>query len=252
MPHKPFILTFNLVTCSEWDGSGALATAEEESEIPPVLATETDAGSPNHDPNDPSSDPNSPDYFPLIIEIEPILIVGGTTDGVAGGTDTNPIAGGVVIDPDSPNDPEVDPEFQDLLNNRPTDPGSITIADAGLRDLGPWNCTGLTGMNCCLKIKLDVRDSDANHKAIQCQLIYDEGSEKEKWWLNSRGKKVFIFPNHNDFVRKVPEIVGDWPKGIDDFEQWLRDGGDPNQVLPGYSAQDHIDYVNNYETYAPA
>ncbi len=26
----------------------------------------------------------------------------------------------------------------------------------------------------------------------------------------------------------------------------MRNGGDPNQVLPGYTAKDHIDYVNSY------
>jgi len=230
-----------------WDGSGELATPDQETETPPILATETEAGSPNHDPNDPASDPNSTEYFPLIIEVQPILVVGATTGGAAKKTDTNPICGGVAVDPDAPNDPAVDPEFQDLLANQPTDPGDITIEGAGARQLGPWNCTGLTGYNCCLKIKLDVRDRDTQDKAIQCQLIYEEGSDKEQWWLNARGKKVFIFSNHNEFVSKIPEIVGGWPKGIKDFEQWLRDGGDPNQVLPGYNEEDHIAYVNNYE-----
>ena len=76
---------------SNWNGSGELATPDQETETPPILATETEAGSPNHDPTDPASDPESPDYFPLIIEVQPILIVGCTTSGAAKKTDTNPI-----------------------------------------------------------------------------------------------------------------------------------------------------------------
>ena len=179
---------------SKWDGSGELATPDQEGEIPPILATETEAGSPTADGSDPASDPTSPDYFPLIIEAEPILAVGASTGGAAQDTDTNPIAGGVVMDPKAPNDPAVQADFNAFMASQPdpSDPGSITVAEAGPRDLGPWDCTGLTGYNCCLKIKLSVRDKDTQDKAIQCQLIYEEGSEKEKWWLNARGKKVFI------------------------------------------------------------
>ena len=66
--------------------------------------------------------------------------------------------------------------------------------------------------------------------------MYEQGSNKEIYWLNSRGKKVFVFANHNELVSKIPEIVGDWPKGKNDadFADWLEDGGDPNQVLEGY------------------
>ena len=51
----------------EWDGSGEPATPEQEAEIPPILATETIAGSPLADPaTEPAADPTSVEYEPLI------------------------------------------------------------------------------------------------------------------------------------------------------------------------------------------
>jgi len=108
--------------------------------------------------------------------------------------------------------------------------GSYIVAEAGPRVLEPFDCTGLTGYNCCLYIKLKIRDTDKRGKAIQCQLVYEEGSNKERWWLNSRGKKVFIYANHNELVNKIPYIVGDWPVGVGNFSGWLEDGGDPNRT----------------------
>ena len=54
-----------------------------------------------------------------------------------------------------------------------------------------------------------------------------------QYWQNLRGKKVHIFANHNGIVSKVPQIVGDWPKGItgEDFEAWLLEAGSPPIIL---------------------
>lgn len=219
----------------EWDGDGEPATPEEETEIPPVYAFVTDAGAPDADPNvvGPAGDPSSPEYHPLEIEPEPIYVIGATVGGAASGGDKNPIAGGVVTNPDDPNDPEGDDKLvaakQEAEDNTDPETGLPVVPPAGPRFLPAFDCNGLTGYYCCLMIKLKVRDRDNQHKAIQCQIIYEEESTKEKYYLNLRGKKVIVFANHNDIVSKIPKIVGGWPKGQDQFGDWLEDGGDPNR-----------------------
>ncbi|KAL7547164.1 hypothetical protein ACHAWF_010486 [Thalassiosira exigua] len=202
-----------------WEGSGQEATPEQQTEIPPVLATETEAGKPLPPPEEPITDPNDPayvpqadptseEYEPLILEEEPILVVGATVEGAIIGNTTDPIAGGVVIDSTEPNTPEGDGKLntaiEEYTNPPPPDGatdddiGALTVPEAGARQLPTFDCEGLTGTNCCLMIKMKVPDADINGNAIQCQLIYQEGSTKEKFWLNSRGKKVFVFANHNE------------------------------------------------------
>ncbi|KAL7546806.1 hypothetical protein ACHAWF_016016 [Thalassiosira exigua] len=207
----------------EWESSGTEATAEQQSEIPPVLATETAAGSPQTAPQDePITDPSDPNYVPeadptneveyepLIIEEEPVLVEGANLTAALEGTATDPIAGGVVVDPSTPNTPEGDVKLDAAIDdyNVPPPPapeagtddaaGSGTLPDAGARELPTFDCDGLTGYNCCLMIKMMVPDADVMGKAIQCRLIYQEGSNKDKFWFNSRGKKVFVFANHNE------------------------------------------------------
>lgn len=240
---------------SEWESSGTLATPEEQAEIPPVLATETVAGSPESEPlgelppEDPAylpeADPTNEElYEPLVIEEEPLEVEGSDVEGALLGNTTDPIAGGVVVDSTTPNEtPEADAKLETAIEESPlATPSTVNTTDDGgaetteeyvPRELPTFDCEGLTGYNCCLMIKLKVPDSDIYGKAIQCQLMYREGSNKEKFWLNSRGKKVFVFANHNDMVSKIPHIVGDWPKGVGNFTSWLEDGGDPNQLLEG-------------------
>lgn len=106
--------------------------------------------------------------------------------------------------------------------------------------LPAFDCNGLTGYNCCLYIKLIVKNSDTFGNAIQCQLMYTEDSNKHKFWLNSRGKKVFVFANHNHLVSKIPQLVGGWPQRNEGEESWLawyEDGGDPDQVLDQYDEE---------------
>lgn len=43
-----------------------------------------------------AADPESPDYEPLILEEEPVLVLGCATADAVLGTCTNPLAGGVV------------------------------------------------------------------------------------------------------------------------------------------------------------
>lgn len=178
---------------SQWEGSGIEATAEQQAEIPPVLAEETPAGaaeaavietSYNPDPvaefesivladtttaatpgttttvetttTTPPTDilvvedavveptvavdnvaiPFDPDFSepPLIIEPEPLLVEGATTDGVIAGTDDNEINGGVITDKSVPNSGDGDAKLEFALNEPPT------IEEKGARTIGPFDC----------------------------------------------------------------------------------------------------------------
>lgn len=202
---------------SKWDGTGVLATPEQQKEIPPVLATETD-------PNDlATSDPTSPEYQPLIIEYSPTLVVGApVVDAVARNT-TDPIAGGIVVDSTVSNTAEGDAKLSaaiqsaglaSVANITDGTVNEVPLPEAGQRTLMPFNCDGLTAYNCCLLIKLKVRDSDFHGNAIQCQLMYAPGTSKEEYRIvkGPTGKVVPIYANHNDIVSKIPQIVGEWPE----------------------------------------
>jgi len=179
---------------------------------------------------------------PLVVFDEVITGVTGSTvdefmtatplpEEEGGGTTTAPIAGGVLTDGTAENTPEGDAKIEAALASLP--PGGVTVEVAGERTIDPIDCAGLTGENCCLLIKLKIRDSDVNGNAIQCSLNYVASSTKKKYWQNLRGKKVHIFSNHNGIVSKVPKIVGRWPKnkvGVE-FESWLLEGGSPPLIL---------------------
>lgn len=233
---------------SEWNGSGVQATPEQQAEVPPVIGTTTESGSPEvlEVVNDPdttqeeldalnltdeqiqAANYTSPDFEPIIIEVEPVLVEGTFIEEALNGEDQDPvIAGGIVTDSTTPNTEEGQDTFDDAIASVTTtttnpdtgettytyDPaGTIGIPEAGSRQLAPqgWDCSGLTGYNCCLMIKALVPDADIYGNAIQCHLNYDESSMKKKFF-DSRGKKVFIFANGNNIVRKTPKLVGNWP-----------------------------------------
>ena len=277
---------------SPWDGSGTLATEEQQAAIPPITAMEpgsslTDIGLgdgtvatvPPIDPVDAKASETEPtpgtggagadpaptedtfEYSTYIydddsVELEaPPLVVfdeviegvdGSTVDqfvaaesteptveaGAPGGTTTDttaPIAGGVLTDGTAQSTPEGDAKIETALAEVAAT--GDTVPEAGSRTIGPFDCSGLTGIDCCALIKLQVRDSDIQGNAIQCTLNYSETSQKKKYWNNLRGKKVHIFENHNGRVSKDPKIVGAWPKSLEgadklaEFEAWLRDAG---------------------------
>lgn len=252
--------------CSTWDSSGELATDEQQTEIPPILAAEPNAElatigmepitepapapSPTYD--DTVASPTTTETTPtddFVLEEAPLLLFDAEIEGVTGSTvdqfitsssettgDTTdtaaPIAGGVLTDGTAENTPEGDAKIDEALASDPLSGGG-TVLEAGERTIEPIDCAGLTGESCCLLVKLKVRDSDINGNAIQCSLDYVQTSEKKQYWLNHRGKKVHIFSNHNNIVSKVPEIVGDWPKGIEgaEFENWLLEAGAPPLIL---------------------
>lgn len=223
----------------QWEGSGTEATAQQQTDIPPVTAEETRMGAiegssvqtlytPDCVAAPPPLEPittvpsvvtgeNVPfDYSvpPLVVEPEPYLVEGATTDGAIAGVDGNPLNGGVVLDGEAASSGEGHVRLELCLNEPPT------IAAAGLRTIGPFDCREMTGFDCCLSIKHMVRDADIHGKAIQCHLDYDESTCKKKWWLaTDTSKKVLIHANHNEMVSLDPVISGAWPQCDDKWGQ---------------------------------
>ena len=64
-----------------------------------------------------------------------------------------------MTDGTSENTPEGDAEIEAALASLPT--AGVTES-AGERTIDSIDCAGLTGENCCLLIKLKIRESDAN------------------------------------------------------------------------------------------
>ena len=91
-----------------------------------------------------------------------------------------------------------------------------------------------------------VPDSDIYGKAIQCFLNYVEGSAKQSYIGNSRGKKVHVFANHNEIVSKEPKVAGSWPKK--DIEAWLADAGHEPAPAPAppTTAVEFVDCIEGY------
>lgn len=208
----------------DWNSTGVEATRYQQRKIPPIVAEEVTVDA---------------TYDSIIEYIKPVRILGATTDDAINGYSTDLIYGGVQIVPTAQNTPSGDIVLATALAE-PT-----LIAEAGTRSLGPFDCTGLTGKNCCLMIKHKVRDSNVNGRAIQCYLDYADGTIKHESHLNARGKKVFIFENHRGRISKEPKVVGDWPTGVSNFHDWILDAGglshgqmkliDPNWEPPGQS-----------------
>ena len=87
-----------------------------------------------------------------------------------------PMNGGIVLYRDARNTPEGQSRLDEVLNG----PQS-TIEEEGDRNIGPFDCRGLTGFGCCLLVKHSVRDADVDGRAIQCWLEYHPSTCKDKW-----------------------------------------------------------------------
>ena len=212
------------------------ATDEQQTAIPPITSVETTAGAlsgssvktvyatptPNNtrinrvafedwialgDTDATTTPSDSFDFSepPIVLLDEPVLVVGSTTNGAISGNETNPINGGVLLDPSASNTAEGDARLAGELSL------TYTITEAGLRRLGPFNCRGLTGFSCCLLIKHQVRDSDYNGRAIQCHLDYEGSTCKKHYADVETAKKVLIHENEYEKVSQVPYIQGSWP-----------------------------------------
>lgn len=158
---------------------------------------------------------------PIVVEPEEVLVQGATTDGAIAGEDDNALNGGVVLDGSATSSGEATERLAYELSEPPV------IAEAGSRTIGPFNCKGLTGYDCCLLIKHQVRDADINGRAIQCYLDYEETTCKRKWWVESEedyeGKKVLIYANHREMVSEDPRITGSWPMCDERWNEETRD-----------------------------
>lgn len=147
---------------------------------------------------------------PLVLEDEPVLAVGGTVDEallcLQGDltVECNPINGGVVLDGSATNTAEGDAMLEEVLS---TPSG---IADAGVRIIPAFNCTGLTGFACCLSIKHQVRDADESGRAIQCFLEYSEGTAKKEYYNVHTSRKIQIYANGNGYTKWDPKLIGNW------------------------------------------
>ena len=191
-----------------WYGSGNEATRYQQRKIPPIIAKEIKA---------------EPTIDSIEVEIVPIRTLGASTYDAINLYSNALISGGVQTLGVETSTAEGEAKLQAALAE------TATIELSGQRSIGPFDCAGMTGHSCCLMIKHKVRDSDNKGRAIQCYLDYHEQTEKHKALLNARGKKVFIFENHNGKISKEPKIVGGWPQGIadsnPDFHEWIQDGG---------------------------
>lgn len=121
----------------EWEGSGTEATSYQQRKIPPIIAEETTT----------DITPDSVD-----VNVVPVRTLGGTTNDVMNGYVSDPIAGGVRIHATAASTIEGTTHLQEALAEE------VTIEAAGTRSIGPFNCTGMTGNDCCLMIKHKVRD----------------------------------------------------------------------------------------------
>ncbi len=63
----------------------------------------------------------------------------------------------------------------------------------------------MTGVDCCLMIKHEVRDIDNQNNAIQCYLDYKPGTLK--YYEQQYASRVRIFETHDGYVAETP-VVG--------------------------------------------
>jgi hypothetical protein len=86
---------------------------------------------------------------------------------------TSAIIAGGIYDMAYQDDPVDKLRLDDKLSTAP-----VVNSDPNARNIGPWDCSGLTGVSCCAMIKHDVRDSDKQGSAIQCWVEEDDPDEE--------------------------------------------------------------------------
>jgi len=79
------------------------------------------------------------------------------------------------------------------------------VVQEGDRTIGPWDCSGMTGVDCCLMIKHEVRDIDNQDNAIQCYLDYKPGTTKYNQLQSA--SKVRIFETNDGYVSETPAVT---------------------------------------------
>ena len=125
---------------------------------------------------------------------------GVTIDDYLSGNATQYLAGGTypIYEPNS----EAGQERLDTYLATPK-----TIASAGLRNVGPWDCSGLNGVSCCAMIKHSVRDADARGNALQCWIEPHLGVQGTRATCEADLTKLCIYENHDGKVSKVPILM---------------------------------------------
>ena len=107
---------------------------------------------------------------------------GGTVDEAILGIQ-RPINGGIVLYRDARNTAEGQSRLDKALNGP-----QPAVEGEGERNIGPFDCRGLTGFGCCLLVKHSVRDADVDGRAIQCWLEYHPSTCKDKWRRDHGGE----------------------------------------------------------------
>ena len=99
---------------------------------------------------------------PLVVEPEPVLVVGASVQEAIDGTSTDPINGGVVLDSSTTATEEGTARLNVAIEEATSE--DAVIPPAGNRVIGPFSCKGMTGFKCCLYIKTQVPDADVNDR----------------------------------------------------------------------------------------
>jgi len=154
-----------------WHSAGSHASEEHDSNIPMVEV-----------------DPET---------LETVHVSGASLEGALAGTDSRPIAGGN-YDPYAESTLEGQTKLAKALE-------SEGVVQEGDRTIGPWDCSGMTGVDCCLMIKHEVRDIDNQDNAIQCYLDYKPGTTKYNQLQSA--SKVRIFETNDGYVSETPAVT---------------------------------------------
>jgi len=88
---------------------------------------------------------------------------------------------------------------------------TVPVPAAGCRKIGPWDCSGMTGMDACRMIKHLVPDADVKRKQLECWMSYKPGTAKLA--ETKVDTKVVIFAKlQNNKVIGVPAMQGPVPQ----------------------------------------
>lgn len=189
--------------CSPWDGTGTEATEEQQRDIPSVNGINVPGG---------TIDEWMSGIGPIVIEDRKLR--GGEsrrkltqyeesralTTYVPKQYNKSVIISGGTYHLNYTDAHQIQEEFDTFMAT------DASIAPAGERAVGPWNCTGLSGVSCCAKIKHSVRDQDTRGSAIQCWIEVMDGLLTVKTCEDDL-TKVCIYETWDNMVYTVPILA---------------------------------------------
>ena len=123
-----------------------------------------------------------------------------------------------MTDGTSENTPEGDAEIEAAIASLPT--GGVTES-ADERTIDSIDCAGLTGENCCLLIKLKIRESDADANGNNIQLVSTTCFLDEEEILAKPLRLLRLLAIGQRLLQVRDE----------EFESWLLEGGSPAMIL---------------------